>query len=135
MNQKIIKLWLIFGIIIGFVSVILFSLTYLNNNVLCDLQCREKNEVELVLIMLSLIGLFVGSLSYYFISEKYLKQIDLSFEIPRGKVSGLMGILNLLQMNFQKVNIKILAEDGKMTEDDYENKIKEALMQLGINLK
>jgi len=42
---------------------------------LCDLDCRIKNEVNLTLILLSLFGMFVGSLTYYFISEKYEKKI------------------------------------------------------------
>ncbi len=63
------------------------------------------------------------------------EKVLLSFEIPKGKVAGVMGILNLLQLKFQKVNITISANEGEISEDDYENKIQEALMQLGINIK
>lgn len=75
MKNQLIKLWLIIGIISGFSAVIFFSLTYLNEKILCNLECREKNEVELLLILLSLFGLFVGSILYYFTAEKYKKEI------------------------------------------------------------
>jgi rubrerythrin len=38
-----------------------------------------------------------------------------------------MGIMNLLQSKFENLEIEILAEDGEISEQDYEDKIKEAL--------
>ena len=77
MNRKnqFIQLWLIVGIVTGFAIIIFFSITYLNNSILCDIDCRTKNEISLILILLSLFGMFVGSLTYYFISEKYERKI------------------------------------------------------------
>jgi uncharacterized membrane protein len=75
-KNKFIQLWLIIGLIAGFAAVIFFTLTYLNQKVMCDLDCRIKNEVNLLLVMISLFGVFIGSLTYYFISEKYEKKID-----------------------------------------------------------
>ena len=55
-------------------------------------------------------------------------------KIPKGKVSQILGLLNYLQTKFNKLEIKIVAEDGSVTEDEYDNKIKEALRQLGIKI-
>jgi uncharacterized protein YneF (UPF0154 family) len=74
-NNKFVQLWLILGIIAGFASILFFTVTYLNQKVLCDIDCEIKNEVNLVLVLLSLFGMFIGSLTYYFISEKYEKKI------------------------------------------------------------
>jgi uncharacterized membrane protein len=74
-DNKFLQLWLIFGIIAGFGAILFFAVTYLNSKVICDLDCKLKNEVNLVLVLLSLFGLFIGSLTYYFISEKYEKKI------------------------------------------------------------
>lgn len=74
-KNKFFQLWLIIGIITGFLAVLFFTITYLNERVLCDIDCRLKNEVSIVLSMLSLFGVFIGSLTYYFISEKYEKKI------------------------------------------------------------
>jgi GTP-sensing pleiotropic transcriptional regulator CodY len=74
-KNKFIQLWLIIGIVAGFLVILFFTITYLNNNILCDVDCRIQNGVSLVLISMSLFGMFVGSLTYYFISEKYEKQI------------------------------------------------------------
>ena len=74
-KNKFFQLWLITGIIAGFAAVLFFSITYLNNKVLCDLNCRIQNEVTIIAILLSLFGMFVGSLTYYFISEKYERRI------------------------------------------------------------
>lgn len=74
-RNKFIQLWLIIGIIAGFAGVLVFSITYLNNKVLCDLDCRIQNEVSIAVVLLSLFGMFIGSLTYYFISEKYEKKI------------------------------------------------------------
>ena len=74
-KNNFIKLWLIIGVIMGFAAIIFFSITYLNEKVLCSLDCKEQNEVSLILVLLSLFGVFVGSLTYYFISEKYEKKI------------------------------------------------------------
>ncbi len=74
-KNKFIQLWLIISIITGFAVILFFSITYLNDSILCDVDCRIKNEVSLSLVLLSLFGMFIGSLTYYFISEKYEKRI------------------------------------------------------------
>ena len=74
-KNKFFQLWLVIGVTTGFAAVIFFSINYLNNNVLCSVDCKLKNEVALALVLLSLFGMFVGSLTYYFISDKYEKKI------------------------------------------------------------
>jgi uncharacterized membrane protein len=74
-RNPFIQLWLLIGILMGFLTLVFFVNTYMSESVLCDVDCRVKNEVSLILILLSFFGLFVGSLTYYFISEKYEKKI------------------------------------------------------------
>ncbi len=45
-----------------------------------------------------------------------------------------MGVMNLLQSNFDRLEIELLAEGGEISESDYDNKIEEAFRQLGIKL-
>ncbi len=66
---------------------------------------------------------------------KLLEELDLKFRIPRGKIAQLMGVMNYLQSKFQSLEMEIRARDGSMSEDEYSNKIKEALRQLGIEIE
>ena len=63
------------------------------------------------------------------------KELALVFKIPRGKISEIMRVMNYLQTRFQVIEIELKATDGDISEDDYTNKILEALSQLGIDLK
>jgi hypothetical protein len=62
-----------------------------------------------------------------------LNHVTLEFEVPRGKVSQLMGMMSLLQSKFQDLRITVKATEGSISEEDYTNKIKETLKQLGID--
>jgi len=59
-------------------------------------------------------------------------KVELRFEVPKGKVSSIMGIMNLLQSKFGSVQVEIVATDGEISERDYDDKIMEAFRQLGI---
>ena len=61
-------------------------------------------------------------------------KVELRFEVPKGKVSSIMGVMNLLQSKFGSVQVEIVATDGEISERDYEDKIMEAFRQLGIGL-
>lgn len=74
-RNSFIQLWLIIGIVAGFAAAVFFIITYLNNEVLCDFSCVVRNQVTLALILTALFGMFIGSLTYYFISEKYERKI------------------------------------------------------------
>ncbi|MBW2971101.1 hypothetical protein KY320_02990, partial [Candidatus Woesearchaeota archaeon] len=63
------------SIVAGFAAIIFFVITYLNRSVLCDLDCLLRNQVTYALIFAALAGAFVGSLTYYLISEKYEKRL------------------------------------------------------------
>lgn len=69
------------------------------------------------------------------IGAKFLKELELKFKIPRGKIAQLMGVMNFLQSKFQSMEMEIRAKDGSLSEDEYSNKIKEALRQLGIEIE
>ena len=62
-------------------------------------------------------------------------KVVLRFEVPKGKVSSIMGVMNLLQSKFGSVQVEIVATDGEMSERDYEDKIMEAFRQLGIEIE
>jgi hypothetical protein len=44
-----------------------------------------------------------------------------------------MGVMNLLQSKFNTLELEILAKDGAISQQDYEDKIEEAFRQLGID--
>ncbi|HQC61408.1 MAG TPA: hypothetical protein PLA60_03520 [Candidatus Pacearchaeota archaeon] len=108
-KNKFFQLWLIIGLIAGFAAILFFSITYLNNKVLCDINCRIQHEVSLILILLSLFGMFIGSLTYYFISEKYEKKI-----IKLHKDSNIT--LKFLEKEEQEIVKSILKNKGKTTQ-------------------
>src|SRR5579885_1052637 len=66
---------------------------------------------------------------------KSKKEIQLRFRVPKGKVASIMGVMNLLQSKFETLEIELTAMDGAISEQDYEDKIKETFRQLGIELK
>lgn len=61
--------------------------------------------------------------------------VQLKFNIPKGKVSGIMGVMNLLQSNFDTLQVELRATGGKMSDQDYEDKVKETFAQLEIDLE
>jgi hypothetical protein len=61
-------------------------------------------------------------------------KVQLRFQVPKGKVSQIMGVMNLLQSKFRYLEIEIVATDGEISEQDYEDKIKESFRQLGIEV-
>ena len=62
------------------------------------------------------------------------RHVHLRLTVPRGKVSGLMGVMNLLQHKFNRLEITLLADEGSISEQEYEDKIREAFRQLGIEV-
>ncbi|MBT3464839.1 hypothetical protein HOD20_09070 [archaeon] len=108
-KNKFISLWLIIGIVVGFLAILFFSLLYLNNNVLCSLDCRSRNEILIVIVLLSLVGMFVGSLTYYFISEKYEKKIT---KIHK----NLIDTLQFLDLDQRTIFKKIISNKGIVTQ-------------------
>ncbi len=63
------------------------------------------------------------------------QELRLKFEVPKGKVSNVMGVLNYLQSKFNTMEIQIHSIDGSITEEEYESKIKEAFRQMGIDIE
>jgi hypothetical protein len=62
------------------------------------------------------------------------RHLRLRFTVPKGKVSGLMGVMNLLQHKFDQLDVVLAAEHGEISEQEYEDKIQEAFRQLGIEV-
>lgn len=127
-KNKFIQLWLIIGIVTGFAAVLFFVITYLNNEVFCDMGCRVKNEVTIAIITLSLVGVFVGSLTYYFISEKYEKKI--------GKIHKDVSATYRFLDNEQREIIKnIVDEGGTITQSNLVKKTKLSRVKISRCLK
>ena len=67
--------------------------------------------------------------------RKSRDNVHLRFRVPKGKVSNIMGVMNLLQSKFDTLEIGLTARDGAISEQDYEEKIEEAFTQLGIKVE
>ncbi len=66
--------------------------------------------------------------------EGYRENLLFRFIVPRGKVADIMRVLNYMQSKFNTLEIELIATDGKISNQDIEDKIKEAFRQLGIEI-
>ena len=62
-------------------------------------------------------------------------KIQIKFKIPKGKVASIMGVMNLLQSKFENLEIELIATNGSISEQDYDDKVIEAFRQLDIKLE
>jgi len=62
-------------------------------------------------------------------------KIQLKFQIPKGKVSSIMGVMNFLQSKFEILELELIASEGSISKQEYEDKIKEAFRQMGVKLE
>ena len=60
--------------------------------------------------------------------------VYLKFKIPSGHVADIMRLMNLLQTKFKTLEIELNAKDGAITDQDYENTIRETFRQLDIDV-
>lgn len=67
------------------------------------------------------------------VGRKY-QQLHFNFVVPKGKVSSLMGVLNFLQSRYNRVEISLNLGDGQLSEQEFEDKVKEAFRQMGIDI-
>ncbi len=68
-------------------------------------------------------------------SSRTKATLQLKFRIPKGKVSGIMGVMNPLQSKFQTLELELTATGGEISEQEYEDKIQETFRQLGIEVE
>jgi len=62
-------------------------------------------------------------------------KVMLRFQVPKGKVAGIIGVMNLLQSKFENLEIELTARDGSITDQDYEDKIEETFRQMGLKVE
>ena len=63
------------------------------------------------------------------------RELKLRFTVPKGKVSNIMGLMNFLQSRFNTLELQLIARDGSITPQEYEDKIEETFRQLGIEVE
>lgn len=59
---------------------------------------------------------------------------SLRFGVPQGQVASLMGLLNFLQSRFKRMDLTLSVEDGDISDQDYEDKVKETFRQMGVEV-
>jgi hypothetical protein len=99
--------------------------------------CNKQRESTTISSATGPLGSIPGDTGYA-LSKEILstdrRELILRFKVPRGRISDISRTMNYIQTKFQSLEIEIKATDGYISEEDYTNKIKEALLQLGIDL-
>ena len=68
--------------------------------------------------------------------ESY-RNLSMRLNIPSGKLSDVANIIRYLKEKFNRIDMKIeiYAKDGSLSKSEYEDKIKEAILQSGIKIE
>jgi hypothetical protein len=112
---------------------------------ICEALCREQMTIEELegttaplgpaSAVPSAIGEGKKGMSTAAPAKGMKPKVQLKFSVPKGKVSSIMGLMNLLQSKFENLEIEITASNGGISEQDYEDKVKEIFRQLGIEVE
>jgi uncharacterized membrane protein len=114
-SSRFFRLWLIIGIVAGFAGVVFFIITYLQKKILCEMSCTHSQAIVVSLILVALFGLFIGSLTYYFMSEKKEKEI---IKVHKEVHKGAIITLNFLDTEEKKIMKAIIDRQGSILQSE-----------------
>jgi len=103
-------------------------------------KIEEPTETEITKISQPVSGYNAGETKTkepqsLFVEQNIKDTVELNFKLPKGKSVEIGRMLNLIDKNFEDVEITIKAKNGKISKEDYEMRILEALRQLGIEVQ
>jgi len=66
---------------------------------------------------------------------KKREQLTLKFEVPKSKVSNIMGVMHFLQSKFNTLEISLSAKNGAISQQEIDDNIAETFRQLNIDFE
>jgi len=111
------------------------SISFTDNEILIDAKtCEGQRAKQEGLVIYPPITPPPGKVTPAKPEAGKYQQLTLNFIVPKGKVSNLMGVLNYLQSKYGRLEIALHLDQGSLTEQEYEDKVKEAFRQMGIDI-
>ncbi len=63
------------------------------------------------------------------------RTMSMKFRLPFGQVSSLLGLFNLLQQRFRRIEITVRLGEGEISEAEIEDKVRETFRQIGTEVE
>ena len=111
--EKNKSIFLVLGIITGFVFIAAFSALYVSDAIKNDNACGCVIPIPYMILILSSLGIFVGSAAYYFTVSKYIKE-------GKTKNENINYTLNFLEPKERKVIKELIKNKAGLKQSDLE---------------
>jgi uncharacterized membrane protein len=118
MQSKDLKnYFLALSILMGFIFLVSFSIYYINDNFNINKKCGCSFSMPLIIILLSSLGVFVGSLTFFFLNRTYSKEKK---EIKQ----NVLKTLDFFDNEEKKILIEIIRNNGVIAQSSLVKKTK-----------
>ncbi len=112
-NDTAKSLFLALSIILGFIFMVSFSILYVSDAIKNNDACGCVIPIPYMILILSSLGMFVGSISFYFLISKHLKE--------KKEITESIGFtLNFLSMDERLIIKELIKNNGFLNQSNFE---------------
>ena len=111
--EKNKRIFLVLGIVTGFVFIVAFSALYVSDAIQKNNACGCVIPIPYMILILSSLGIFVGSAAYYFTVSKYIKE-------GKAKNENINYTLNFLEPKERKIIKELIKDKSGLKQADLE---------------
>ena len=115
-SKTVRTVFLALTIILGFIFIVSFSVIYVSDAIKNNNACGCVIPIPYMILILSSLGLFVGSLSFYILISKHLRERK-----ERGKNTEFT--LKFLDNDERRIVSELIKNKGEMNQSDFEKAI------------
>lgn len=106
-EEELKNVMLAIAIIMGFVFIVSMSIFYIKQNYATSCSCNTP--INFIIITLTSLGVFIGVLTYYFLSKSFFKQKEkIYFDMKK--------TLNFLETEEKKIVEILIINNGHLTQ-------------------
>ncbi|MBW2973970.1 hypothetical protein KY346_06300 [Candidatus Woesearchaeota archaeon] len=113
--EKNKSIFLVLGIITGFVFIVAFSALYVSDAIQKNNACGCVIPIPYMILILSSLGIFVGSAAYYFTVSKYVKE-------GKARNENINYTLNFLEPKERKIIKELIKDKSGLKQADLERR-------------
>jgi len=112
-NQAVRSIFLVLTIILGFIFIVLFTTMYVSDAIRNNNACGCVIPIPYMILILSSLGLFVGSLSSYLLISKHLKE-------KKQMIKNIEFTLKFLDNDERKLITELIKNKGSLNQSEFE---------------